>query len=91
MSEGADRVPEGYRIELHTGVSAPITIGGVPRRWAILIGTCVLVISLGLKAPWLGIPLGIALWAGCYAITKDDPQLFEVAKRHLHHPPHFEG
>jgi type IV secretion system protein VirB3 len=92
MTGSADqRLPEGFRIELHTQVSAPVTIGGVPRQWAIMIGTAVLVVSLGLKMPLLGIPMGIALWGICYAITKDDPYFFEVAKRHLHHPSHLEG
>jgi type IV secretion system protein VirB3 len=92
MTGGADQAPpDGFRIELHTQVSAPVTIGGVPRQWAIMIGTAVLVISLGLKMPYLGIPMGIALWALCYAITKDDPYFFEVARRHLHHPSHLEG
>ncbi|MEW6596967.1 MAG: VirB3 family type IV secretion system protein [Pseudomonadota bacterium] len=83
--------PDGFRIELHTQISAPITLGGVPRNLAILVGTIALVISLGLKAPFLGIPLGIGLWAVSYALTKDDPHFFEALKRHLHHPPHLEG
>jgi type IV secretory pathway TrbD component len=92
MTRGADQtLPEGYRIELHTQVSAPVTIGGVPRQWAILIGTAVLVVSLGLKMPYLGVPLGMALWAVCYRITKDDPYFFEAARRHLRHPSHLEG
>jgi len=91
MSGGADELPDGYRVELHTQVSAPITIGGVPRQWAIMIGTCVLVVSLGLKMPYIGVPLGMALWAAAYAITKDDPLFFEVAKRHIYHPSHLEG
>lgn len=92
MAGGADQqLPEGYRVDLHTQVSAPITIMGVPRQWAIMIGTAVLVVSLGLKMPYIGIPLGIAFWAVAYAITKDDPFFFEVAKRHIQHPPHLEG
>lgn len=91
MAEGADHWPGGYRVELHTQISTPITLGGVPRQWAIMIGTVVLVVSLGLKAPYLGLPLGALIWAGAYAITKDDPYFFEVAKRHLYHPPHLEG
>jgi type IV secretory pathway TrbD component len=92
MTPGADqKTPEGYRVELHTQVSAPVTIGGVPRQWAIMIGTAVLVVSLGLKMPFIGVPMGMALWAVCYAITKDDPYFFEAARRHLHHPSHLEG
>ena len=91
MAGGADDPPEGYRVELHTQISAPITLGGVPRQWAIMIGTSVLVVSLGLKMPYVGVPMGMALWAAAYAITKDDPYFFEVAKRHIYHPPHLEG
>ena len=91
MSGAADDLPEGYRVELHSQISAPITMGGVPRQWAIMIGTTVLVVSLGLKAPYVGVPMGLALWAAAYAVTKDDSHVFEVAKRHLYHPPHLEG
>lgn len=92
MAPGADQIPpDGYQVELHTQVSAPVTIGGVPRQWAIMIGTAVLVVSLGLKMPYVGLPMGMALWAVCYAITKDDPYFFEAARRHLHHPSHLEG
>ena len=91
MAVGVDDLPDGYRVELHTQISAPITIGGVPRQSAILIGTSVLVVCLGLKMPYVGLPMGMALWALAYAITKDDPFFFEVAKRHIHHPAHLEG
>jgi type IV secretion system protein TrbD len=84
-------LPEGFRIELHTQISAPVTLGGVPRLAAIVIGTVALVVSLGLKAPYLGIPLGLGLWGISYRLTKDDPHLFETVRRHLHHPPHLEG
>jgi len=90
MAGGVDEL-EGYRVELHTQISAPITIGGVPRQWAIMIGTVVLVLCLGLKMPYVGLPLGAVIWAVAYAITKDDPYFFEVSKRHIHHPPHLEG
>jgi type IV secretion system protein TrbD len=91
MAAAAHEWPEGYRVELHTQVSAPITIGGVPRQWAIMIGTVVLVVSLALKMPLIGLPLGAVIWAVAYAITKDDPYFFEVSKRHIYHPPHLEG
>jgi type IV secretion system protein VirB3 len=91
MSWGADALPEGYRVDLHTQVSAPITIGGVPRQWAIMIGTVVLVVSLALTMPYIGLPMGALIWAVAYAITKDDPYFFEVSKRHIYHPPYLEG
>ena len=91
MAGGAEDLPEGYRVELHTQVSAPVTMGGVPRQWAIMIGTVVLVVSLALKMPYIGLPLGAVIWAAAYAITKDDPYFFEVSKRHIYHPSHLEG
>lgn len=91
MAAGAEDLPDGYRVELHTQISAPITMAGVPRQWAIMIGTAVLVVSLGLRMPYVGVPMGLAFWIAAYAITKDDPHFFEVARRHIHHPAHLEG
>ena len=56
-----------------------------------MIGTVVLVVSLALKMPYIGLPLGAVIWAAAYAITKDDPYFFEVSKRHIYHPSHLEG
>lgn len=91
MAGGAEEIPEGYRLALHTQVSAPITIAGIPRNYAIFVGTVVLVLSMPLRMPYIGIPVGAALWPLVYTLTKDDPHLFEVAKRHIYHSKHLEG
>lgn len=91
MSGGADKLPVGYRIECHAHISAPITLGGVPRGLAIAIGIMALIICLPLKMPYFGVPLGMAVWAAAYRITKDDPYYPTVVRRHIYHPPHLEG
>jgi type IV secretion system protein VirB3 len=91
MGGGADGLPRGYRIECHAHVSAPITLGGVPRGLAIGIGIFGLIVSLPLKMPYLGIPLAMAIWAAAYRITKDDPYYPTVVRRHIYHPSHLEG
>jgi type IV secretion system protein VirB3 len=91
MSGGADSLPPGYRIELHAYVSAPVTMGGVPRGLAIAIGVFTLIVSMGLRMPYIGIPAGMAIWVVAYKITKDDPYFVQVLRRHLYHPPYFEG
>lgn len=91
MSEGADKLPLGYRIECHAHVSAPITLAGVPRGLAIGIGIFALIVSFPLKMPYLGVPLGTIIWAAAYRVTKDDPHYPTVVRRHIYHPTHLEG
>ncbi|MGC1303742.1 MAG: VirB3 family type IV secretion system protein [Caulobacteraceae bacterium] len=91
MSGGADPKPQGYRVELHTQVSAPILIAGVPRGVAIGIGTFGGMLGVGYRQPLVGIPLALAFYAGAYALTKNDPLFFRVLKLHLYHPKYLEG
>jgi len=54
-------LPEGYVLPLHTSLTRPILIGGVPRGFAILNGTFGAAIALGLQQPLIGIPLFAAI------------------------------
>ena len=61
-------LPEGFVVPLHTSLTRPILIGGVPRGFAILNATFGAAIALGLQQPLIGIPLfavlhGAAAWA----------------------------
>ncbi len=89
MSDGAD-LP-GYKIDLHTSVSSPITMAGVPRMVAVAIGTLTLMLSLALQQPLIGIPLGFLLWAIAYALSKNDPYFFRTLDRHLRQPPYWDA
>lgn len=84
-------LPEGFEIDFHGSLSEPITIAGVPRLTAILIGTLGAMLSLGLQAPWIGLPLSLGLYAGALWMTKRDPYVFDVLRRHLRQPGRMDG
>jgi type IV secretion system protein VirB3 len=74
---------DGFEIGFHSALSEPITIGGVPRMIAILNGTLTAVLALGLQVPWIGIPMGLAIHTAAYWVTRKDPYVFDILRRHL--------
>ena len=82
---------EGFEIAFHSSLSEPITIAGVPRMIAVLNGTLTAVLALGLQTPLIGIPLGLAVHAGCYWLNKRDPYFFDALKRHLRQRPYWDA
>jgi type IV secretory pathway TrbD component len=81
----------GFEIAFHSALSEPVTLGGVPRMVAIGIGTLTAVLVLGLQTPWIGIPLGLALHAGAYAISRRDAYAFDVLRRHVRQRPYLDA
>lgn len=86
-----DREHPGFEIAFHGALSEPITIAGVPRTPAILIGTLTAVLSLGLQTPWIGLPLGLGLYSLAFWATKRDPYALEVLRRHLRQRAYLDG
>ncbi len=82
---------EGFEIAFHSSLSEPITIAGVPRMIAVLNATLTAVLTLGLQTPFIGIPLGLAVHAGCYWLVKRDPYFFDALKRHLRQRPFWDA
>lgn len=82
---------EGLQIAFHNALSEPVTVAGAPRMVAVLNGTLAAVITLGLQVPWLGIPLGLAIHALAYGLTKRDPYFFDALGRHLRQPPYLDA
>jgi type IV secretory pathway TrbD component len=82
---------EGYEIAFHNALAEPVTLGGVPREIAILIGTLCAMLTLGLQVPWIGLPLGAGLWTAAYALARRDPYVFDVLRRHIRQPLALEG
>jgi type IV secretory pathway TrbD component len=76
---------------VHRALYEPILLGGAPRGIAILNGTLAAALGLGLRA-WLA---GLALWALGHALAvwaaRWDPQVLDVARRHLRLPSHFQA
>jgi type IV secretion system protein VirB3 len=87
----SEHEPPGFRIVLHTTISSPITMGGVPRLIAATIVTITVVIVLCFQQPLFGVPFGMLLWAVAYAATKSDPYFFKVLDRHVRHTSHWDG
>ena len=86
----ASRV-DGFEIGFHSSLAEPITIAGVPRMIAVLNGTLTAVLALGLQAPVLGLPLGLAVHSGCYWLNKRDPYFFDALKRHIRQKPYWDA
>lgn len=69
----------------------PILLAGAPRTIAIVNGTLAAAVGLGLRL-WLA---GLFVFAlghlVAVAAAKRDPDIFEVARRHLRLPAHLEA
>jgi type IV secretion system protein TrbD len=72
----------GYRIRLHSSLTTPILLGGVPRQFAILNWTMCAALVLGLQLIYL-LPLFIIFHFVAVFFAKKDPYFFEVVLRHL--------
>lgn len=85
------REPDGYRIPLHTGLTQPILMGGVPKELAIMNFMIAAALTIGLKQPWFGIPFGIAGHVCLSFLSKKDPLFFDVIRRHFRQPKYFDA
>lgn len=82
---------EGFEIAFHGSLSEPVTLAGLPRMAAVLIGALTAMLALGLQTPWIGLPLGAALYGAALWMAKRDPYVFDVLGRHLRQPAHLDG
>jgi type IV secretion system protein VirB3 len=84
MSDATD-IP-GFTAPVHRALTMPILLGGAPRTIAIANGTIAAAVGLGLRL-WL---VGLILWAVGHMLAvyaaKRDPQIADVARRHLRYP-----
>jgi type IV secretion system protein VirB3 len=83
--------PEGWEAPLAGALAEPVTLAGMPRNYAILMGTTALVLGLALRIWWLG----LLWWAVAHAVglwaTRTDGRFFDVLRRHLGLPGHMDG
>ena len=82
---------DGFEIAFHSSLSEPVTIAGVPRMIAVLNGALTAILALGLQVPVIGLPLGLAIHAGCYWLNKRDPYFFDALKRHIRQRPYLDA
>ncbi len=81
----------GFEIAFHSALSEPITIAGIPRAAAILIGTLTAIMCLGLQTPLIGLPLGLSLYGATLWATQRDPYVLEILGRHVRQRAHLDG
>ncbi|QQP89904.1 VirB3 family type IV secretion system protein [Skermanella sp. TT6] len=75
-----DDVP-GFRITLHQSLLEPVTIKGVARVPAILIGTVGALLVFSLHKVTGGVLLTVGLWTVARHLTGIDPHMFDFITR----------
>ena len=86
----ADR-PDGFDLPLAHALAEPVLMAGMPRDYAILMGTIALMLGLALRIWWLGIAWWAAAHAAGLAAARVDRQFFRVLQRHLRRPGHLDA
>lgn len=78
-------IAQGFEVPLHRSLTEPILMAGAPRTVAVVNGTLVAAVGLGLHM-WLP---GLILWLTGHTLAvwgaKQDVQFMEVFARHLKH------
>ena len=81
----------GWELPVAQALAEPVMIGGMPREYAILMGTVAVVLGLALRIWWLGlIWWAVAHAVGLYA-ARIDKRFFHVLRRHLALPGHLDA
>lgn len=82
---------DGWRAPLAQALAEPVLLAGLPRSYAVLMGTTALVLGLALRLWWLG----LLWWAVAHALglwaARADKLFFEVLRRHLALPGHLDA
>ncbi|WP_313103812.1 VirB3 family type IV secretion system protein [Brevundimonas sp.] len=86
-----DQQPVGWSLPVAQALATPVLMAGMPRDYAVLMGTTALMLGLALRIWWLGLlwwalAHGLGLWA-----ARRDPRFFEVLRRHLVLPGHLDA
>jgi type IV secretion system protein VirB3 len=85
-----DGRPEGWELPVAQALAEPVMIAGLPREYAILMGTVAVVLGLALRIWWLGLLWWAASHAVGLAAARVDRRFFPVLRRHLALPPHLD-
>jgi type IV secretion system protein TrbD len=78
----------GFEIPIHRSLTEQILLGGVPRGIAILNGTFIAAMGLGLHS-FYAVPVGLVFHLLALAATKKDPQFFDCFSRHIKQKDHY--
>ena len=86
-----DDRPEGYDLPVAQALAEPVLMAGMPRDYAIVMGTVALVLGLALRIWWLG----LLWWAAAHAlglyVARADKRFFDVLRRHLGRAGHLDA
>lgn len=77
-----EREVDGFEVPLHKSLTEPILMGGCPRSVAFLNATLAAAMGLGMHKFHLLI-INVLLHFVFVAVTKRDPQFFDVFRRHI--------
>lgn len=87
----APRHPEGWDLPVAQGLAEPVLLAGMPRDYAVVMGTIALVLGLALRIWWLG----LLWWAAAHALgiyaARADKRAFDVLRRHLARSGHLDA
>ncbi|MFA4952360.1 MULTISPECIES: VirB3 family type IV secretion system protein [Brevundimonas] len=87
----SDARPEGWDLPVAQALAEPVLMAGMPRDYAIAMGTIALMLGLALRIWWLG----LAWWAAAHALglwaARSDRRFFDVLRRHLAKPGHLDA
>lgn len=81
-----EKLPEGFSVPIHRSLTTPVTLGGLPRKVAILNGTLIISFVVGAHNLWI-LPIGIITHVVLMALHRRDPDILAVLKRNLNRPP----
>jgi len=91
MSAGGGQTRAAWELPVAQALVEPVLLAGMPRDYAILMGTMALILGLALRIWWLG----LLWWAGAHALgvyfARADRRFFDVLRRHLGRPAHLDG
>lgn len=82
---------EGWELPVAQGLAEPMLLAGMPRDYAVVMGTVALVLGLALRIWWLG----LLWWAAAHALgifaARADKRVFDVLRRHLGRAGHLDA
>lgn len=82
---------EGWELPVAQGLAEPVLLAGMPRDYAVVMGTVALVLGLALRIWWLG----LLWWAAAHALgifaARADKRVFDVLRRHLGRAGHLDA
>ena len=91
MSAEIETRPEGWDLPVAQALTQPVLRAGMPRDYAVVMGTIAMVLGLALRIWWLG----LLWWGAAHALglwaARHDRRFFEVLRRHLARPGHLDA